>query len=190
MVVIVLGMSKSGTTLISRTLHHSGINMSPEKIGSYGKSKYEDPAMIEILKKMLNINGLPSLYLPETIIWNNDIKKDIEKYLKTKSGDWGVKQPYLTLCYETIKPLLPDHIVVASKRSRVGLLHHYAKGKKLNKGREKRILKVQSHYNEIIDRLKIPVIYFEEFLNKGPIVLERIVGRSLVDIRDKKEHIW
>lgn len=190
MIVIVLGMSKSGTTLIARTLHHSGFDMSPVHTGGYALTKYEDPAMIKILQKMLQVDGLPSLYLPETIIWNNDIKKDIKKYLKTKYGDWGVKQPYLTLCYELIRPLLPEHIVVASKRSQEGLLHHYSKGKKLNKGRAKHILKVQAYYNEIIDRLNIPVVNFEDFLNKGPSVLAKIIGRKLVDVRDKRSHVW
>lgn len=189
MIVIVLGMSKSGTTLISKTLHHSGFDMSPVRTGGYAQAKYEDPEMIKILQKMLQVEGLPSLYLPETIIWNNDIKKDIKEYLKTKSGDWGVKQPYLTLCYETIRQFLPKHIVVASKRSPEGLLHHYRKGKKLNKGRAKYILKVQAFYNEIIDRLEIPVVHFEEFLRRGPSVLAEIVGCKLVDVRDGKEHV-
>ena len=189
MIVIVLGMSKSGTTLIAKTLHHSGINMNPIRTGSYSQSKYEDPIMIKILQKMLNVEGLPSLYLPKTIVWNDEIKKDIKNYLKTKHGDWGVKQPYLTLCYELIRLYLPEHIVVAAKRNPIGLLKHYSKGKKLKKSQEEEILKVQAHYNEIIDRLNIPVINFENFVRRGPIVLSKIIGRKLVDVRDGRKHL-
>ena len=190
MVVIVIGMSKSGTTLIARTLHHSGIDMHPSMTGGYSQSKYEDPEAIKILLNMFSIDRLRSLYIPETVVFDDQIKESIRQFVASRSGDWGVKQPWLTLCYDQWKQFLPtDHIVIAAKRSPEGLLHHYRKGKSLNKGFEKRVLRVQAHYNDIIDRIGCPVIEFEDMIKNGPRSLERILSRNLVDIRDGRRHV-
>ena len=125
-----MGMSKSGTTLVAKTLHESGIDMSPAKTGNYNQSKYEDPIIIKILLQMFNIDRLKSLYIPNKIIFNDEIKKQIINYFATKKGNWGFKQPWITLCYPKFKKLLPDHIAIGIKRSYKGLLSHWGKREK------------------------------------------------------------
>ena len=181
MIVVVMGMSKSGTTLVSKTLHESGINMYPEKTGDYKHSKYEDPEAIKILMKMIGVDRLQSLYIPEKININDKIISEIKKYIASKKGDWGFKQPYTTLCYKVWKKYLPPHIAVGIKRTPKGLLSHWEKRhKKVNKDR---VLIVQSVYNELMKSYGIPVINFEDFLKRGPRVLQDIVGIYLKDVR-------
>ena len=183
MIVIVMGMSKSGTTLVSKTLHESGINMNPICTGDYNKSKYEDPEIIKILLQMLNVDRLKSLYLPSKIIFNRNIKKQIRNFVKlrSKDKDWGFKQPYITLCYPELRSLLPPHIAIGIKRSFEGLKSHWKKrNKKID---EKKLYYVQNVYNTFMDIYKIPVLSFEEFLANGPVKLSQIIGRKLKDIR-------
>lgn len=184
MVYVVMGMSKSGTTLVSKTLHESGINMHPSRTGNYNQSKYEDPAIVKILLQMFDTNRLQSLFIPEKIKWNRNIRDQIKSLILNRSGDWGFKQPWLTLCYPYFKTMLPDHIAVGIKRSFKGLVSHWTKrGKKVN---QTKLYNVWNLYNEKMKNYNIPVISFEYFINHGPGQLEKIIGRKLKDVRVKK----
>jgi len=188
MIVIVLGMSKSGTSLVSKTLHDSGIDMRPKKIGSYQeKCTYEDQEAVQILKRMMGNNILQSMYLPTELNMNNKIARSIKKLVSSRRGSWGIKQPWMTLCYHLWKPYLPPHIVVGVKRTPEGLLSFWTKRNKMVN--EKEVLHVQSYYNKIIDDLKIPVVLFEDFIVHGPVVLELILKTKLKDVRDNRNHL-
>jgi hypothetical protein len=142
MIVIVMGMSKSGTTLISRTLDASGINFRPErKRRGYPACPYENKEGCDIIMRQIK-------YLPK------------------------------------------NHIAIASKRSTERLLYHYwNRGRKgLCDRQRKQVIKTQKIYNDLIDSYNIPVIQFEDFIKKGPVVLENIIGRKLPDVRDGKKH--
>jgi hypothetical protein len=184
MIIIVLGMSKSGTTLTAKTLHESGFNMHPKRTGNYKQSKYEDQWAVKILLEMVNAPYLKSLYLPKKINVNDKIIADIKRFIHVRDvGNWGIKQPYLTLTYHIWKDYLPEHKVIAIKRSPAGLLSHWQKRKKKVNGY--RVMKVQKLYNSIIDDLNIPVITFENFLLQGPVILQKALGlkQKLKDVR-------
>jgi len=181
MIVIVLGFSKSGTTLVSKTLHESGIDMHPACEGNYNKSKYEDPEVINILLQMFNTKRLQSLYLPKKIIWNYKIRNQIKRLIINRKGDWGIKQPWLTLCYQEWKTLLPPHICVGIKRNYKNLITHWTKrGRTVD---EKKLYLVQNTYNTLLDSYNIPIISFEYFLKYGPGQLKKIIGKKLKDVR-------
>lgn len=190
MIVIVMGMSKSGTSLVSKTLHHSGINMAPRCLGNYAKSTYEDPRIQKLLTKMVGVDKLRSLWLPTSIDVSDKIINAIKKYIASRSGDWGCKQPYMTLCYHIWKKYLPKHIAIGIKRSQEGLIQHYTKRGKswAQQPNRDKILRVQNVHNIIMESHGIPIIKFEDFIKKGPIVLEKIIGRKLKDVRDGKKH--
>lgn len=181
MIAIVMGMSKSGTTLVSKTLHESGINMHPACTGNYKKSKYEDPAVIKILFQMFNTNRLQSLYVPENITFNRKIKDQIKSLILNREGDWGFKQPWITLCYPEFKSLLPPHIAIGIKRTFKGLKSHWTKRNKTVDGEKLKF--VQDLYNTKMELYGIPVVSFEDFLKNGPGKLSKIIGRKLKDVR-------
>lgn len=191
MIVMIMGMSKSGTTLTARTLDTAGVNFRPErKRGDYPKCPYENLEGCQICMEQIGIKEKKSLYIPGKII---DLPEKIKQYIYSRSQldqNWGFKFPYLTFVYPIWKKYLPEHITIALKRSPQGLLRHYEKRakKKASKERRKYIFKVQSYYNNLIDSYNIPVIQFENFINKGPSVLEKIVNMKLPDVRDGKKH--
>lgn len=184
MIVVVMGMSKSGTTLVSKTLHESGINMHPASTGNYKQSKYEDPAIIKILFQMFGTNKLQSLFVPDNITFNRKIKDQIKSLIINREGDWGFKQPWLTLCYPEFKSILPTHKVVGIKRTYKGLISHWTKRERNpSPDFKKKIKFVQDLYNKKMELYGIPVISFEDFLENGPVKLEEIIGRKLKDVR-------
>jgi hypothetical protein len=184
-----MGMSKSGTTLAARTLDAAGINFRPEhKRAGYPACPYENLPGCKICMQQIGADRKRSLFMPEKII---DLPEKIKQYIKIRSKqdkEWGFKFPYLTFVYPYWKKYFPEHIAIALKRKPAGLLKHYAKGKHLCIDRQNIILKVQAHYNKLIDSYNIPVIQFEDFIQRGPIVLEKIIGRKLPDVRDGKKH--
>lgn len=195
MIVIIMGFSKSGTTLTARTLDAAGINFRPEhKRSSYPSCPYENLSGCKICMEQIGIEKKKSLYIPEVIFDNDYIGLKIKHYIVNRSKqdrDWGFKFPYLTFVYPIWKKYLPiDHVAIALKRTPKGLLSHYSrKGRiKLSKEKKRIILNAQAHYNKLIDNYNIPVIQFEDFIKHGPVVLEKIVGRKLLDVRDGKKH--
>jgi len=195
MIVVVMGMSKSGTTLVSKTLHESGIDMNPDGLGSYARTKYECPGAIEILKEMVGCETLQSLYLPEQINFDKKTGFKMRKYIidrNNKCKDWGFKQPWLTLCYDRWKEWLPDHIAIGVRRNPKGLIAHYYKNamkKKRPFTEVDRIIDVQRYYNDRMKGYGIPIVDYGDILNNGPSVIEKIVGRKLKDVRDGRKHI-
>lgn len=191
MVVVIIGMSKSGTTLTARTLDAAGINFRPErKRGGYPSCPYENLEGCKICMEQIGAKRKKSLYFPTKIKDSDKIKP----YIKSRSKldrEWGFKFPYLTFVYDMWKKHLPkDHIAIGLKRSPEGLLRHYGRRSEYyvtGKGRQI-VLTMQEHHNKLIDSYKIPVIQFEDFIELGPIVLEKIIGRKLPDVRDGKKH--
>lgn len=176
-----MGMSKSGTTLVAKTLHHSDINMSPAKTGDYKQTKYEDPFIIKILLEMFQTNRLQSLFIPDKIKFTPLIQHRLKDYFSNKNGDWGFKQPWITLCYPEFKKVLPEHVVIGIKRSPDGLISHWAKRRKKIDTVE--LLRVQKIYNELMYSYGIPILEFEHFIKYGPVELEKILRRKLKDVR-------
>jgi hypothetical protein len=189
MIVMVIGFSKSGTTLTARTLDAAGINFRPEKKrAGYPSCPYENLHGCKICMEQIGINKKRSLYLPTEIKDSNKIATYIQRRSK-QDREWGFKFPYLTFVYNIWKKYLPkDHIVIGLKRSSKGVLKHYGQRNNYTSEKSQKILTVQEHYNELMESYGIPVIQFEDFIDKGPVVLEKIIGRKLPDVRDGKKH--
>lgn len=136
MIYIVLGMHKSGTTLISKTLHESGINMGDfdPSIDYYDGQQYEHKELHSILLRMLNSKELHSLdTLPpfdESLIKNyiNDVKKIIINS-KEKFDVFGFKNPRMVFVYELLKEHLDEHKLIIIYRELDKVISHYAKYK-------------------------------------------------------------
>jgi hypothetical protein len=196
-VVVVLGMHKSGTSLISEILHRSGIEM----IEQDSELHYDDGFHHErkctgdINKDLLGAWSLHSLDVteqlrPETI--DPSARADAEAFVEAmahRGQDWGFKDPRTCLTYDFWKALLPPHKLVCVFRDAAEVQQHYAK---VNKGPPKRVLDAWFSYNRGMvrayrsaapsDRIMID---YGRFMSdeQGLAELSRFLGRPLVDRR-------
>jgi hypothetical protein len=208
MVYIVLGMHKSGTTLVSKILHESGINMGDfdENIPYDRGNKYERLETMhsnyDLMKSEYNQFSLSVLkvvtdfsMIPGEVIKN--IKSLINK-LEARYNEWGFKDPKTCLTYEIWKKFIPDHKLIIVFRDPVELWLHYKPKAFINKVNSPlicwKVIKAWYIYNnQILQQLKngneIKKIVFEynDFLNNDAFFqeLEKFITKPLNDCRDK-----
>lgn len=135
MIYLVLGMHKSGTTLIARTLHESGIVMGQEFAAGvdYGKAKYEAKWVQQINDRILGADRrvlsstVTSRLLPrdgpsEEIY---DLMRDGISQQQDKYENWGFKDPRAVLTYPYWKNVLPPHKLIITYRNPLEVWKRY-----------------------------------------------------------------
>lgn len=120
MIYVVLGMHKSGTTLVSQMLHHSGINMGDfdDEVSYDGGNKYERQSSFELDKAILGTPDDEVLYLkrPQALELTADHRKQMQNIVagcRNRYQDWGFKDPRATLIYDLWASELPSHKIIA-----------------------------------------------------------------------------
>lgn len=129
--VVVLGMHKSGTSLVAEMLHHGGIEMIEALQGvSYDKGeKYERQETGAINKALLKAENLYSL----------DVRRELNRHdidpalteraqrlvaeMTGRDMDWGFKDPRTCLTWKFWRPILPPHKLICIFRN-VDEVHH------------------------------------------------------------------
>lgn len=126
LIYVVLGMHKSGTTLISQILHHSGINMVDEEVSadaSYDQGNfYERQSARHINEDILQPKSV-SLYdivPPKSLKMTEDQRSQMRTMIQDCAQtytDWGFKDPRTCLLYPLWASELPEHKIIAIYRS-------------------------------------------------------------------------
>lgn len=112
---VVLGMHKSGTTLMARLLHHTGIAMVEEiSTEDYENDNfYERLASYHLNLAMLGEPGNLLLHPPPRRLnitqKTHERMKHLVNELNQTQTDWGFKDPRTCLVYEVWKDVLGDH---------------------------------------------------------------------------------
>lgn len=126
MIFIVLGMHKSGTTLVSQILHHSGIDMGDFDEGiSYDKgNKYERQSVLKMDQEILGAVDDTVIDLHSTRRVGNrqdqlERMRAIVADCEARFPDWGFKEPRSVLVYDMWREVLPEHRIVAIYRDPV-----------------------------------------------------------------------
>lgn len=190
MIVIVLGMHKSGTTMVAKALHKTGVDMAPATEGTYDESKYEDPAFAKINHMILRRGQKRySLDLPDLDNMRDDkaVRLEIKKYIKSRGeGSWGAKHPDTTLTYPIWRKYLPVHFAFGIYRPMGKVIEHYMKNQP-NKvqGNVEKIITAYNTYNNAMMKYNIPIFHYEELLQKGFWPLNDYLGMKLEDVRIK-----
>lgn len=135
MIFFVLGMHKSGTTLVSETLHKSSINMGSfdESVGYDSGNQYERAEMLKINDMILKSENASSINSIKPVYENKideRIKEEIEMAVKTLNNNydhWGMKEPRTCLTYLIWKKYLPSHKVIVVFRHPEEVFLHYLK---------------------------------------------------------------
>ena len=121
MIYVVLGMHKSGTTLVSQILHHSGVNMGDNIDGqiSYDRgNKYERESSLRLNMDILNVKDFYILDLKAPVPLrlqpaHRERMRAIIKEYNQKYPNWGFKDPRTTLIYPLWAEELPEHKLIA-----------------------------------------------------------------------------
>lgn len=141
MVYVILGMHKSGTTLISQILHHSGINMGDFDVSvsyDYG-NKYERQSTLRLNEDILGQRDVESIHLvaPRNLSLSDEHLKRMRQIIdenNSKYGhQWGFKDPRTCLVYPFWASELPEHKVIAIYRHPYELWLRYRPRKLLSR---------------------------------------------------------
>ncbi len=138
MIYVILGMHKSGTTLVAQMLHRSGINMGSfdMQLDYDAGNQYERQEPQEINKELLKCGDKFSLDVLTPISSYkyhnfNKLKAKADNLIKKmnkKYKDWGFKDPRTCLTYPFWNFVLPKHKLIFIYRSPVEVCAHYQKG--------------------------------------------------------------
>jgi len=207
MIYVVLGMHKSGTTLISQILHKSGINMGEfDESVSYDKGNhYERHEGQLINREILKCADAHSLDVisPVSFLQNESgVRRKIEKLVSELDGrysNWGFKDPRTCLTYEVWRKYLPKHKVIYVYRNPLELWHHYRRHIPRRKIIQRSVqgykaLRAWYIYNSVLlghisdSDTPYHIIHFSEFMNAASELdrLRRFTGISMADCRKKK----
>lgn len=202
MIYVVLGMHKSGTTLVSQILHHSGINMGEfDHSVSYDQgNKYERQDALHLDMDILGAEDYEVLDLTPggRAVMNDQQRAAMRKIITTCSEshpDWGFKDPRACLTYNLWAEELPEHKIIAVYRDPAEVwprfkwhgmrLHHtnFQRARSyLERWQEHNLNILHFLENTTMDYL---MLSYQDLMS-GPLAftqLERFVGRPLEDTR-------
>lgn len=198
MIYPILGMYKSGTSMLAGTLHESGIPMfdgDPPQYVDY--PKYEDETISQITKDVLGIpptQSAHSLWTPKPI--GSEFHAQVAiKHLKARNHtrEWGFKMPSVTLCWHDFwRPILetirPGEIQpIGLFRSPFWVWFHYKKNQ--NVSDDLLIFDTWKTYNQILLEMDIPLFQYADFINPETIeFLEGILDRKVESTFVPKSH--
>jgi len=202
LIYVVLGMHKSGTTLISQILHHSGINMGDFDSGaSYDMgNKYERQDCLrlnmEILAaidfEILDLDNDSAVTTTQTQIQQ---MRDIIENCDNKYPAWGFKDPRCCLTYSLWAQELSEHKIIVVYRSPEQIWPRFRwQGMRkyhTNFHRAYSFLKRWHEHNfSVLNVLEqggrnTLVLNYQDFMNSdaGFVELEKFVGHDLQDRR-------
>ena len=203
MIHVVLGMHKSGTSLVSDLLHHAGIAMIDEvdPQGGYDDgNKWERDSTRELNQAILGSAGVFSLDTHGDRRQCGDAERrrmrGIIAACSARHADWGFKDPRTCLTYDLWATELPAHRLIAVFRRPEEAWAHYWRAASLRRRLKavRRCLPQWCVHNEAIlaalDRTPQPflVLDYARLMDEPCELarLERFVGRPLVDRRDPR----
>ncbi len=204
MIYIILGFHKSGTTMISKMLHDSGINMvdNEKSRKSYDQDyHYERISTKKINKRILEYkkHSLFDVNPPYRSELTFDQRQQIQKLIQNNNKkyiNWGFKDPRSCLSYQLWTSELPEHKIIVIYRSpnetfqrhlnqrlRTRFFAMYYAYIYINKWCQSNLAILNSLKNTKMDFL---VLNYQDFLTKQSEFdrLQNFVGTRLVDIRD------
>ena len=204
MIHVVLGMHKSGTTLVSQMLHVSGIHMveaADPDVGYDDGNQWERESTKAVNHAILGSAGAYSLRASRPAgatagPHERERMREIVCACEARHTDWGFKDPRTCLTYGEWAEELPAHRIIAVYRTAEEAWAHYWR----NASGARRLTVLHEflprwcEYNAAIlaalARTTMPaiVIPYTTLMQEAAAFsrLERFVGRPLVDVREPR----
>lgn len=186
--LIIAGMHRSGTSLITHWLNECGLQLGDNLLGAglgNDDGHFEDIEFLRLHEEILHDNNLPSTGLTEAhnievSLYHKEKLKSIIKVKNKLYNQWGWKDPRTCLFLDTYKELIPDArylIIVRDYKAVVSSLlqRDFKDFEKKYLQRDyfsrlfwvkyKRKRRLQEFYNDRADHyLKVWIAYNEEIL--------------------------
>lgn len=206
MIYIVLGMHKSGTTLVARTLHESGIPMGEGfPVGaSYRDMKYEAGWAQDINDTILGVDRKEfSLRVRSSGLAGTGINDELAGKMQegvagysAKFDDWGFKDPRTALTYRFWRGNLPAHKVIVVCRDPLAVWRRYSRFISWRKIRSP-FLAWHDYNRAILDVVsglpddEVLFLGFEQLLSGRDewARLDRFTGKRLANVCDPKQSV-
>lgn len=202
MIYVVLGMHKSGTTLISQILNSSGIDMGefdPNVHYDRG-NKYERAESLALDMDILGMGTYDVLNLPfsrpTTITEDQRARmRGIAADCQAKHADWGMKDPRMCLTYHLWAKELPPHRLIVVYRDPAHIWPRYRwqgiRGLISNPQRAYTYQKLWIEHNRgVIDALEAGsaesiILHYHDLMTEDREFerLKEFAGRELTDLR-------
>lgn len=201
-VYVVLGMHKSGTTLVSQILHRSGIRMGegPDVGGDYDRGVFFERSDVRELNQRMIGFGDPAHEHPaprELRFGDSERERmrEIVKACEATGESWGFKDPRTCLTYPLWRQELPPHRVIVVHRSLGEVFSHFWRNER-TPGVTWKTVRTWCDYNERAlraverDPSAALVIRYERLMTQDDefVRLERFVGHPLTDVRATKRY--
>lgn len=202
MTYVVLGMHKSGTTLLAETLHKSGIDMVdqvPECDDYDFGAKYERRETLELNHRLLgwelNRNSLAIAGYP-IVESSRKVIEDMRAVSARRNGadEWGFKDPRTCLTYDVWRRVLPQHQLLAIFRDPYQVCRHY---EATTPWETWKVLHVWSIYNRAVLRAcrahppsDVLALEYERFMETDDELarLESFLSQSVKDVRQPEKY--
>lgn len=206
MIFVVLGMHKSGTTLIAETLHKSGVDMGDidESAGYDDANHYEREETLKLNIAILRCEGMRSsdITRPCTSLADRPELEarmiEVIREISAAGRDWGFKDPRICLTYTLWRKHLPAHKVVMVCRDPAEVWDHYARLVPSKAWFQRFVVRCQAlNAWQVCNRLLLAyldqspqaayVVDYGAFMSDPGAVekLSRFVGLPLVDCRNR-----
>jgi len=201
-----MGMHKSGTTLVARMLHRSGIDMGDgiDIRRSYDSGeKFERESTKAINQAILGSEGMFSLDIAAPAVpieVSGDRLAEIRRIVRERDStarDWGFKDPRTCLTYPIWAEELPEHRLIVVFRSHQAMWARFRplEWRRVSTRAYRLVQRWCEHYGRLLDYLergvtRAVVIDYERLMidDREFRRLEKFVGRDLPDERLPKIH--
>jgi hypothetical protein len=201
--VIIMGMHKSGTTLLAEMVHKGGIPMfSGDVDPSYDAGiKYERQLCQELNAQMLGFKKRPKTF---ERIWRAPLQPappDTLRRLEEEVGNqpWGFKDPRTIFTYDSWLKLFPRGPRLYAFRGHDEVLHRFCSGKKHFLKNARRAIQTWLRYNEkMLENMELDekanrplvLVRYEELMASPdlPQRAEKILGIKMADARNPQLH--
>ncbi len=205
MIYVVLGMHKSGTTLVSQTLHKSGVSMGrefDERVTYDQGNQWERHESFLINLDIVGSNEAQYYSLdnwrrvtsPPTAAIRERMLRLVET-AEGAGGDWGFKDPLTCLTYPQWRSVLPPHRLICVYRSPAEVMRHY-RVRDLAPLHARRVLRAWANYNAgVLDAIQhaegpVALIRYEALMQdeREFARFDAFAGGGLVDMRRSDGH--
>jgi hypothetical protein len=201
-VYVILGMHKSGTTLVSQILHRSGIRMGEgtDVDGDYDRGVFFERSDARELNQHIIGFGDPAHEHPAP----RDLRfgeaerermREIVRACEASGESWGFKDPRTCLTYPLWRRELPAHRVILVHRSLEEVFSHFWRNER-TAGVTWNTVRTWCDYNERalkaaeLDPAAALLVCYERLMTQDDEFarLERFVGHPLSDVRSAKRY--